>query len=215
MSLFILAAELIGTVAFSISGALLGMKKDMDLFGIVILGLATAVGGGVLRDLMIGVTPPQCFRDPIYLIVATAAAVLFFLPAIRTPLLSRSPGFDTVLFLMDAIGLAVFTITGIQTAQQVSTSFGTFLLVFVGLLTGTGGGVLRDLFAGYRPYIFVKHVYATAALIGALFYLAAQHWYNGPATAVAAMALIFLIRCLSAKFKWNLPKAGLPGQDKP
>ncbi len=198
------AVELIGTVAFAVSGAAIAIRRQMDLFGVCVLGIVTAVGGGVLRDLMIGSTPPLCFRDPLYLVVACLTSVLFFLPFVHRPLQRRQAVFDWVLFGMDTLGLAAFTVSGIQTAERVSASFGGILLVFVGLLTGTGGGILRDLLAGEMPFILRKHVYATASLAGAVLYLLLRQLDIYAAT-VAAMALTILIRLLSARFRWNLP----------
>ena len=207
MDSFIRIVEIIGTIAFALSGAATGIRKGMDIFGVSILGIITAVGGGIIRDLMIGVTPPQCFRDSLYFIVACLSAVIFFLPFIRIPLQKRHKAFDWVLFLMDTVGLAVFTVVGIQAAQRVSDDFGVILLVCVGVLTGTGGGVMRDLLARDMPYIFRKHVYATASLAGAVVYLLLQRWAGDYVATAAAMAVIIVIRFLSATFHWNLPHA--------
>lgn len=207
---FLEIVELIGTVAFAVSGAAIGIRKGMDIFGVIILGAVTAVGGGILRDLMIGLTPPQCFRDPVYLVVACLSAMVFFLPVLRQPLQRRQRAFDWVLLGMDSVGLAAFTVAGIQTAQRVSTEFGVILLVCVGVLTGTGGGVLRDLLAGDMPYIFRKHIYATASMAGAALYLLLQPWAGDYAAAAAAMLLVVVIRLLSAAFRWNLPHAHPP-----
>ncbi|MGI6012739.1 MAG: trimeric intracellular cation channel family protein [Oscillospiraceae bacterium] len=214
MELLIQVIEWLGTAAFSISGAVVGMRKDMDIFGILILGAVTAVGGGIIRDLMIGITPPKCFQSTSYLAIAIVAAVIALLPFVRKRLLDQQRLFNRVLFLMDAIGLAVFTVIGIRTAMEVSTQFSWFLLVFVGVLTGTGGGVLRDLFAGKTPYIFVRHIYATASLAGAICYLILHRYSNEYFAILLSIALIFGIRCLSAKFKWNLPKAPLEPMSK-
>lgn len=211
MDSFIQIVEIIGTIAFAVSGAATGIRKGMDIFGVSILGIITAVGGGIIRDLMIGVTPPQCFQDSLYLIVACISAVVFFMPFIRIPLQKQQKAFDWVLFLMDTVGLAVFTVVGIQAAQRVSDSFGAILLVCVGVLTGTGGGVLRDLLARDMPYIFRKHIYATASLTGAVLYLLLEFWAGKYIATAAAMALIILIRFLSATFRWNLPHAEAQG----
>ena len=214
MELFIRIIEWLGTAAFSLSGAAVGMRKNMDIFGILILGAVTAVGGGIIRDLMIGITPPKCFQDTSYLAIAIIVAIVALLPTVRRRLLDQQRLFNRVLFLVDSIGLAVFTVIGIQTAMEVSMQFSWFLLVFVGVLTGTGGGVLRDLLAGETPYIFVKHIYATASLAGTLCYLILHRYSNEYAAILLSIALIFCIRCLSAKFKWNLPKAPLEPKNK-
>ena len=154
MDILIFAFEIIGTVAFSVSGAMTGLKKNMDIFGVMILGVVTAIGGGVTRDLILGITPPGTFGHPVYAIVATVTAIITFLPAIRRLLTSNQHVHDFVLLILDSLGLGVFTVVGIQTAYSVSTGRGAFLVVFVGVITGVGGGVLRDVLAGEKPYIF-------------------------------------------------------------
>ena len=110
------------------------------------------------------------------------------------------------MLLMDSIGLGVFTVIGVQAAFAQSSSHGIFLLIFVGVITGVGGGVLRDIMAGNMPYVFVKHIYACASLAGAL--LCTLLWKGSAAWAMSLGAgLVILIRCLSAHFRWSLPKA--------
>ena len=176
MDILIFAFEIIGTVAFSVSGAMTGLKKNMDIFGVMILGVVTAIGGGVTRDLILGITPPGTFGHPVYAIVATVTAIITFLPAIRRLLTSNQHVHDFVLLILDSLGLGVFTVVGIQTAYSVSTGRGAFLVVFVGVITGVGGGVLRDVLAGEKPYIFVKHIYACASIVGAVFYVYVRGW---------------------------------------
>ena len=168
METFILILELVGTMAFSASGAMTGIRKNMDIFGVCILGLTTAVGGGVIRDVILGNTPPATFRNPIYAAVALAAALVLFLSRVRRLLMHNTVLFDRAMFWMDTAGLGIFTVVGIRTAYAHVPQATVFLLVFVGVVTGVGGGVLRDMMAGDTPYIFVKHVYASASLAGAL-----------------------------------------------
>ena len=145
MESFLLILELIGTLAFSAAGAMTGLRKNMDIFGVCILGLTTAVGGGVIRDLILGRTPPATFPDPIYATVALATALVLFLPQVRHFLMRDQLHFDLVLFWMDAAGLGIFTVMGIRAAFAQMTQPGLFLLVFVGVVTGAGGGMLRDM----------------------------------------------------------------------
>ncbi|MBR5260615.1 MAG: TRIC cation channel family protein [Oscillospiraceae bacterium] len=210
MYTFIRVIEIIGTIAFALSGVVIGMRKNLDLFGDLILGIVTAVGGGILRDLMIGRVPPSCFRDPIYIIIAICASLVFCLPFISGTLLKSEKLYEWGLFAMDTVGLAIFTIVGIRTGIQVSENFSYLLLVTVGVLTGTGGGVLRDVLAGDTPYIFKKHVYATASLVGAVCYLLLYSRVNEFIALPTAMLVIIIIRTLAAVFKWNLPHPKLP-----
>ena len=160
--------ELIGTAAFAVSGAIVGIKKQMDLFGVIVLGVCTAVGGGIVRDLILGITPPVTFQNPVYALTAAVISAILFLPHVRARLNRHEPLYDRLLLLMDAVGLGIFTVVGVQCAYEHSAQYSMFLLVFVGLITGVGGGVLRDVFSGERPYIFVRHFYACASIAGAL-----------------------------------------------
>ena len=207
MDLFILLVELIGTMAFAASGALTGIKKNMDIFGVCILALTTAVGGGVIRDLVLGSTPPATFRDPIYATVAIITALVLFLPRVRRLLMWDQALFDLSLFLMDTAGLAIFTVMGIRVAYTHVPQATLFLLAFVGVVTGVGGGVLRDVMAGDTPYIFVKHVYACASLVGALACALAWHHLGEMVSMLLGGGLVVVIRGLSAHYRWNLPRA--------
>ena len=131
--------------------------------------------------------------------------MICFLPRIRRLLMWDQRLYDLVLLIMDSAGLGIFTVAGIRIAYEHAARPTLFLLVFVGVVTGVGGGVLRDVMAGETPYIFVKHIYACASLIGAV--ICGVLWH--PAGEVAAMltgaAAVFAIRCLSAHYRWNLP----------
>lgn len=148
MDILIFVFEIIGTVAFSVSGAMTGLKKNMDIFGVMILGVITAIGGGVIRDLVLGITPPGTFGRPVYAIVATVTAIITFLPAVHRLITRNQHIRDFVLLVLDSLGLGVFTVVGIQTAYRASSENSIFLILFVGVITGVGGGVLRDVLAG-------------------------------------------------------------------
>ena len=207
MDIFILLLELVGTVAFAASGALTGVKKHMDVFGVAILGLTTAVGGGIIRDLVLGITPPVTFRDPVYAVVSFCTAMVVFLPSVRRRLTRSSRVLDAVLLVMDSVGLGVFTVVGMQTAYGAVADCSFFLLIFVGVITGVGGGVMRDVLAGDTPYIFIKHIYASASLAGAVLCAALWSSLSPLAAMLSGMTLVIIIRLLSAHFKWNLPRA--------
>ncbi len=208
MELFMFILELIGTVAFAISGAMTAIRRRLDLFGVLFLGVVTAVGGGVLRDVMIGYTPPRCFQDPVYLLVSLAIALICFLPLGRRPSMHHRKFYDWMLFAMDSLGVAVFTVTGIEAGLEAQSQASPILLVFVGILTATGGGVLRDVLVGRTPYIFVKHVYATAAAIGAvLFVILDAVGIDRMLTAIISAGVVVIIRALAAHYHWNLPRA--------
>ena len=207
MDLFILIFELLGTMAFSVSGAMTGLRKNMDIFGVCILGLTTAVGGGVIRDLVLGNTPPATFQDPVYAVVALVTALVLFLPQVRRLLIRNQALYDRALFLMDAAGLGIFTVVGVRFAYAHVPQATLFLLIFVGVVTGAGGGVLRDIMAGDTPYIFVKHVYASASLVGAMVCGLLWHRLGEMPSMMIGLGLVMLIRVLSRHFQWSLPKA--------
>ena len=200
---------LIGTIPAAVSGAMLGIRKHMDLIGVAILGMTTGVGGGIIRDLILGNTPPQAFKNPIFALAAIGTAVLAFIPPVHR-LFDKHPKIYTMLMLVtDSMGLGVFTVVGVQTALDYYPESGIFLLIFVGTVTGVGGGVLRDLLAAEEPYILAKrHLYAGACMLGAL--LCALLWE--PLGKIASMTIsaifVFIFRLLSAHFHWNMLQAG-------
>ena len=207
MEITLLVFEIVGTVAFAVSGAMTALTRHMDIFGVAILGLMTAVGGGAIRDITLGLTPPAMFTNPLYAILALLSSVLVFLPSVRWALLRKKRMFDTVLLVMDSLGLGVFTVAGIQTALRANENCGVFLLLFVGVITGVGGGVLRDVLAGNTPYIFVKHVYACASLSGAAVCVAMWHFAGGTAAMLGGASVTVALRLLAAHYRWSLPHA--------
>jgi len=191
--------EIIGTVAFAISGAMVGIRRQMDVFGVTILGMTTAVGGGIIRDLIIGLTPPMAFQKPVYALIAIAVSIIVFLRPVRESLNLDTMGFNMV----DAVGLGIFTVIGVRAGAEYHN---LFLEVFLGTLTGVGGGVLRDLFAAEKPFIFVKHFYACACIIGAVLCGILIHT-NETIAIIAGTACVIILRAFAAKYHWNLPRA--------
>lgn len=202
-----LVFEIIGTIAFAVSGAMVGVEKEMDILGISILGLTTAVGGGVIRDLILGVTPPATFQNPIYAVIAIITSIIVFTPYVQR-IFERNPiYYERVMLIMDSIGLGVFTVVGINAAYAVGYENNIFLLFFVGVVTGVGGGVMRDMMAGDRPYIFVKHFYATASLIGAGCCIVVWNIFGQAMAMLVGTIVVVVLRFMAAKFRWSLPKA--------
>jgi len=198
--------EIIGTVAFAISGATVGMRRNMDMLGVIILGMTTAVGGGVIRDLILGITPPATFRNPVYAIVAILVSIIIFLPQVRRFTDKKHPVLDVMLLIVDSVGLGVFTVVGIRAAHTASSEYTAFLLVFVGVITGVGGGVIRDVMAGTTPYIFLKHFYACASLIGAVICIVLWQPLGESAAMISGAVSVVILRLLAARFRWSLPK---------
>lgn len=203
----LLLFEIVGTVAFAISGAMTGIKKKMDIFGVAILGLTTAVGGGALRDIILGNTPPVMFRNPVYAVIAIVTSVILFLPTVQRLILRIHGLYDSLMLLMDSVGLGIFTVVGIRTAYANLADPGWFLLLFVGVVTGVGGGVLRDVMAGDMPYVFVKHFYACASLLGAVVCILLWNLAGQTIAMAAGAAAVVALRYLAVKYRWSLPKA--------
>ena len=201
METLVFVLELIGACAFAISGALVGVNRNMDLFGISILGLSTAVGGGVVRDIILGECPPAMFTNPIYAIVGLASCLIVMIPAFRA-LISRT---DVVMMLADAIGLGIFTASGTMHALA-SVHANLFLAVFVGVVTGVGGGLLRDVMANVPPFIFTRHIYATASIAGALLLCLVYPFVNRYLAMIVAAGLIVIIRIIAYTFDLNIPR---------
>ena len=201
------ALEIIGTIAFAISGAIVGIQKKMDIFGVSILGLTAAVGGGILRDLILNITPPAAFLNPAFAITAIAVSILFFVPSVRSVFEHRKKVYDTLILIMDSIGLGLFTVVGIDVATSAMAERNLFLITFVGVLTGVGGGILRDVLAGNTPYIFIKHFYACASIIGAWTCVLLWEPLGNAAAMILGAALTVLLRLLAARYHWSLPRA--------
>lgn len=207
METLVFILEIIGTVAFAVSGAMVGINKKMDIFGVCILGLTVAVGGGIIRDVILGNTPPNMFKNPVYALVAVITSVIVFIPAVRGLLKKTQKIYDLTLRIMDSVGLGVFTVVGVQVAKTTSYEAGTFLAIFVGVLTGVGGGIICDLFADEMPAIFVKHIYACASLVGAVLCVLLWNIIGSAAAMVIGCVSVIVLRILAAHYRWSLPKA--------
>ena len=202
--------ELIGTAAFAVSGVITALEKKLDFFGAIVLGLVTAVGGGIIRDIILGYLPPSAFRVPLYSITAIAVSATVFTVAWAVGKRIKSH-FDTwaqVINIFDSVGLAVFTVGGVNAAHSCGFTENAYLCVFVGVMTAVGGGVMRDIMAGNVPMILRKRVYALASLAGALIYqLMTEHTDISRIVCVlVGISAVFIIRILATVFHWNLPK---------
>lgn len=203
----LLVLELCGVVAFAVSGALVAINHKMDIFGVSILGAVTAMGGGFIRDLCLGITPPIVLAKPIYAITAIVTSLIVFLPPVRRILHKEEKIFDTVIFIVDTLGLSIFAMSGIQMAYDTLAESNIFLLVFMGLVSGTGGSILRDVLCGQTPYIFVKHFYASADIIGSLVAILIWKTVGSETATIIGAFVIILLRFFAAKFRWSLPHA--------
>lgn len=208
MDEFIFILELIGTVAFASSGAMIAIEKKMDIFGVNVLGATTAVGGGIMRDIILGLTPPGAFSHPVYVLVAALTSTILFVIAYAKPTAFESrvktDYYDKLMFWCDTAGLGIFTVVGIQAAVRAVGGKNVFFFVFIGTLTGVGGGVLRDIMAGETPYILVKHIYACAAIAGGIVCVVGRTAFGEAYGTILGLAATVLLRFLAAHFRWNL-----------
>ncbi|MBU5669227.1 trimeric intracellular cation channel family protein [Peptoniphilus sp. MSJ-1] len=200
--------DIIGTIAFAISGAILGARKNMDILGVIVLGLVTALGGGFVRDLVLGINPPKMFQDSTNAIISTISAVIVFLYySIRLDIINRNwiKSMNSLMTIFDTIGLASFTITGISTALSLGYDK-KFLLIFVGTITGVGGGMIRDVLSGSIPFIFKEQIYAGACILGAIVFIICYNFLNYEASMIISFFAVLIIRLIAVKRNWNLPK---------
>lgn len=206
----IFITELIGVVAFAVSGAMLGIEKKLDIFGVMVFAVTTACGGGVVRDILLGVIPPMMFRKSIYVMVAIVSSIAaFYLASLLGSFWAEHVEFyNHWMNFLDALGLGVFAATSVNTVMQLYPGSGVFMATFMGTVTAVGGGVIRDTMANQIPLIFRKRVYAIPAIAGS-----AVHYYMMKAGAPGAASMFFCIgsilvlRLLAARYRWNLPKA--------
>ena len=202
--------ELIGAAAFAVSGAMVAIEKRADIFGILFLAVTTALGGGVIRDVLIGRIPPVMFVSYWYLLISVVAALAVFIDAyLRSEKYKlHLDKLDAVNNIFDAIGLAVFTVSGMNAAMPVSDN--VILVLFVGMCTGVGGGMLRDVMTNTMPKVLRKRVYAFASLLGGgLYYAMYALGVNQIVSLGCGMLLIFALRLFATIFKWNLPSVKL------
>lgn len=204
--------EIAGTIAFAISGALVALKSKFDVFGVTVIGCVTAVGGGMTRDVLAGETPPTIFSKPYIVCIAAATALCVFAVAAlyRKKFNAIQERIEPINNVVDAIGLAVFSITGTEQAFLHGLSDNAFLSVTMGVLTGVGGGLLRDIFTEHTPYIFTKHVYALASIGGAtLYYFLRASFPETMLPSIFSILLIVTVRLLATRYRWSLPKIRL------
>ncbi|MBQ6895764.1 MAG: trimeric intracellular cation channel family protein [Oscillospiraceae bacterium] len=197
--------EIIGTIAFAFAGALVAIDNDLDLFGIECMAVMTACGGGMTRDIILGNTPPMMFRNPVYV---TVAVLTGFLTVIIYNKFIQSRYKDRILdmiSILDAAGLAIFTTVGMDLAMQLGFS-GAFLVCSMGVLTAVGGGLLRDIMVNVKPVILTKEIYATASMIGSVFYyFALQTAIPVIITTIISLVIIFGLRMWTIIKHINLP----------
>lgn len=204
--------EILGTVAFATSGAMVAINKRVDIFGVLVLSSITALGGGCIRDILIGTLPPRMFSDYRYVAVAVTVSLFVFVVAyaFRNQYQKSQKIVDSVNNVFDAVGLGIFTVTGVQVAIESGFKMNSILAVCLGVITGIGGGVLRDVMLREIPFVLKKRIYALASIAGGVVY---YNMYLGGVSRtlsiIVAVVVTFVIRLLATIFKLNLPKVKL------
>ncbi|WP_118180247.1 trimeric intracellular cation channel family protein [Paraburkholderia phosphatilytica] len=196
----VLAADLAGTVVFAIEGASAAMHADLDLLGVLVLSFVVALGGGVIRDLLIGAAPPSAVRDWRYPALAFVTGLLTFLFHTRVAAFS-APALTT----LDAAGLGLFAVAGAEKALEFRIH--PFIATLMGTITGCGGGVVRDMLLARVPMVLVADIYASAAFVGAVVVVVGRRLGWPPALAAVLGALAcFALRMAAVTYGWQLPK---------
>lgn len=194
----ILALDILGLIAFSISGVLVALNKRMDAFGVLIIAFVTAVGGGTLRDLLIGFTPVTWMRDITFSLVIVSSTIVAILFKKHLDYLRKS------LFLFDTIGIALYTVIGIE--KGIGAGLHPIICIALGTMTACFGGVLRDILCNEIPVIFRKEIYATACIIGGVIYFLLRKGGIHPDIIFMVSGLaVICVRLFAVKFKISLP----------
>jgi len=207
---FFLVCEWLGTAAFAVSGAMVAIDTGMDLFGVIFLAMITALGGGTLRDVLIGHFPPRMFTNYQFLLLAVFCAVTVFVLAdiYKDKYVKTEHGIERVNNVFDAIGLGVFAVSGARIGMDAGFMDNAFLVTFLGMTTAVGGGMIRDVLLQRIPFVLNKRVYAVAAIAGAFTYWVIEYVFLNPVLAYAVGWLVTVtLRMLATIYKWNLPRA--------
>jgi len=189
--------DILGTIAFAISGVLVAMHKRMDIFGIIIIAFVTAIGGGTLRDILTGQTPVNWMLDITYTYVIIGASVFAIV------LKNKINYLRTSLFLFDTIGIGLYTVVGVE--KGIVIGLHPILCIALGAVTACFGGVIRDMLCNEIPVIFRKEIYATACLLGGASYFLLSNFLGDQLTFIIAGGVVITIRLLAVKFKIALP----------
>ena len=187
-----------GSFAFCISGASIAAARKMDLFGIFVMTVIAGFGGGFLRDLILGKTPPTVFNTPAYWVIALFATFLVF--AVK----KQNRYFDKVVIVFDALGLAFFTVAGIKVALD--SGLLNYQCIMMGVITACFGGVIRDVFVNRVPYLFQKEIYGAFAVIGGILYFLLKDYLPTLALDLIVILFIFISRMISVWKNWHLPR---------
>lgn len=202
--------EWTGTVAFALAGAMVAVEKRMDLFGVIFLAITTAMGGGIIRDVLMGSFPAAFFTNHVCLILSTASALAVFLLARckQNCYQANKELVEQINQIFDAIGLGAFAVSGTQMGIEAGFGANGVFVIFLGMTTAVGGGILRDLFLGEIPFVLRKHIYAVASIAGSMCcYILYQEGISLLYSMAWGLLFTFCLRLCAIHFQWNLPRA--------
>lgn len=214
MNWFCTIIESIGVVAFSISGAMVAIRRKTDLFGVILLAIITTLGGGLTRDVIFSFSPPTFFQSKEYLLISTIVSIIVFLFARKfsNTYLQNESRIEHVNDIFDALGLGIFAVMGVKVAFKQGYEDNALISITCGALTCICGGMLRDVLTNSMPFVLVKRIYALAAIAGAsVYYLLFTYSESigiiDSFAMIIGLAVTFILRVLAMAFKWNMPKA--------
>lgn len=222
MDTFFIVLQIIGAISFAISGAVVAIEHKMDLLGVILLGTITAVGGGIIRDTIIGNYPIEMFKNPEYaLIGALTSLIVFVLFYFYHKLeITNSSIYKWTLTIFDAIGLGVFVVVGCDVASKISyinqlpQPANILAITTSGVITAVGGGVIRDLLSMKMPNILTKYIYCLAVILEAfLYYLLLKSGLNQIVSAIISILFVILLRVIAHRFKLSLPKVNIESKE--
>lgn len=201
--------EWLGIAAFAVAGAMVGIDKKLDVFGVLICGITTSIGGGIIRDILLGLTPPRMFVDSTYLIFSAICsfAVFITVKSLKEIYIKNHQHIENIINVFDALGIGVFAVVGSQIAIDAGHISNPFIVLFSGVISCVGGGMLRDISCADIPFFFKKRIYAIACIAGSLTYYLLYLYINEIAAIILGFATTVIIRLLATFFKWNMPRA--------
>jgi uncharacterized membrane protein YeiH len=194
--------DLFGTMAFAVTGALKAIEHKLDIFGVIVLSAITGLAGGIIRDVLLGKIPPSGISELSYVSIAIVTAIVVFF------LYPRIKGQIGLFLIFDAVGLGVFTIIGATIAFNMY-GFNVLLMIFGGIITAIGGGIIRDTLVNETPLVFRKELYASISFIGVILYILLIHQgMNLEVSSIICILFVTALRIMALRFKWNLPVRG-------
>ena len=210
MEIFSTVIEVIGIIAFSVSGSMVAIRRKTDLFGVMLLAILTSMGGGLLRDVIFSFTPPVIFSLKWYLLICVVVSVIVFLIARKysKTYLENETKIEHINDIFDALGLGIFAVMGTKVGIEHGFVNDAVITISCGVITCIGGGIIRDVLTMSIPFVLVKRIYAIAAIWGSgVYYVMYLFEINDGVAIVSGVLVTFILRLLAMIFKWNMPKA--------